>query len=157
MEIAALVLAGTGGGSLALVSWLVLAVGASVVQIRHALWWRFRRQSASGRWREASALVAPSGRQTYVYLLECTYEEAAMKSKLTLRLDDDVVRRAKRYAKDHGTSLSRMVEGYFDAIGRDEDGAPARLTPRVHRLLGALERADVDEHDYKDHLIEKHS
>lgn len=80
-----------------------------------------------------------------------------MKSKLTLRVDDDVVRRAKRYAKDHGTSLSRMVEGYFDAVGRDEDGDAARLTPRVHRLLGALQGADVDEQDYHDHLIQKHS
>lgn len=80
-----------------------------------------------------------------------------MKSKLTLRVDDDVVRRAKRYAKDHGTSLSRMVEDYFDALGRTTPGAAARISPRVRRLLGALERADIDELDYRNHLVAKHS
>ena len=62
-----------------------------------------------------------------------------MKSKLTLRVDDGVVRRAKSYA----------------------DGVGVELAPRVRRLLGALAHADVDEEDEeedaRDHRVQKHS
>lgn len=80
-----------------------------------------------------------------------------MKSKLTLRVDVDVVRRAKDYAKGNGTSLSRLVETYLDALTRDPDGVGVELTPRVQRLRGALGHADVTEQDDRDHLIRKHS
>lgn len=33
-----------------------------------------------------------------------------MKTKLTITVDDDVVPRAKRYARSQGTSLSRLIE-----------------------------------------------
>jgi hypothetical protein len=80
-----------------------------------------------------------------------------VKTKLTLRLDDEIVRRAKRYANEHDTSLSRMVEAYFDAIGRSSsDGMEAR-SPRVRRLLGVLEGADVREEDDREHLERKHA
>lgn len=79
-----------------------------------------------------------------------------MKTKLTLRVDDEVVRRAKRYALEHDTSLSRMVEGYFDAIGRASSGGTEARSSRVRRLLGALEDADVRERDYREHLERKH-
>ena len=36
-----------------------------------------------------------------------------MKSKLTLRLDDDLKERAKRLAEERGISVSRLVEDYF--------------------------------------------
>ena len=35
------------------------------------------------------------------------------KSKLTLRLDDDLKERAKRLAEERGISVSRLVEDYF--------------------------------------------
>ena len=36
-----------------------------------------------------------------------------MKSKLTLRMDEDVKERAKEVARRRGTSLSALVEDYF--------------------------------------------
>ena len=39
-----------------------------------------------------------------------------MDAKLTLKLNADAISRAKRYAAKHGTSLSAMVEHYFESI-----------------------------------------
>ena len=36
-----------------------------------------------------------------------------METKLTLSLDNEVIKKAKLYAKDKQTSLSDMVENYF--------------------------------------------
>ena len=39
-----------------------------------------------------------------------------MATKLTLRLDEGLIERAKREARKRGTSLSGMVAGYFQGI-----------------------------------------
>ena len=39
-----------------------------------------------------------------------------MKTKLTITVDDDVVPRAKRYARSQGTSLSRLIERALRAV-----------------------------------------
>lgn len=39
-----------------------------------------------------------------------------METKLTLRLKKDVIERAKEYAKENNTSVSRLVEVYLDAL-----------------------------------------
>jgi hypothetical protein len=39
-----------------------------------------------------------------------------MDSKLTLKLDSVAIERARRYARRRGTSLSRMVEQYFNSF-----------------------------------------
>jgi hypothetical protein len=45
-----------------------------------------------------------------------------MKSKLTLRLDDDLKERAKRLADERGISVSRLVEDYFRLLLRKQAG-----------------------------------
>lgn len=45
-----------------------------------------------------------------------------MKSKLTLRLDDDLKERAKRLAEERGISVSRLVEDYFRLLLREPTG-----------------------------------
>jgi len=39
-----------------------------------------------------------------------------MDTKLTLKLDASAISRAKQYAAKHGTSLSAMVERYFESL-----------------------------------------
>jgi predicted HicB family RNase H-like nuclease len=39
-----------------------------------------------------------------------------MDSKLTLKLNDSVIAKAKQYAKEHNISLSRMIENYLTSI-----------------------------------------
>lgn len=41
-----------------------------------------------------------------------------MEAKLTLRLDDVLIGRAKRYAAARETSVSQLVAGYFDLPDR---------------------------------------
>ena len=41
-----------------------------------------------------------------------------METKLTLRLNDSVIKRAKIYAKSHKISLSKMIESYLDSLTR---------------------------------------
>jgi hypothetical protein len=49
-----------------------------------------------------------------------------MKSKLTLRLDDDLKERAKRLAEERGISVSRLVEDYFRLLLREPTGGDGR-------------------------------
>ncbi len=81
-----------------------------------------------------------------------------MDTKLTLRLDKEVIERAKRFAKEYNTSLSKMVEQYFDRITRPGD-EEMELTPLVRSLYGiAALPADFDARsEYFEHLMEKHS
>ena len=43
-----------------------------------------------------------------------------MDSKLTLKLDKNVIERAKKYAAEKKISLSRLIENYLDALTNDE-------------------------------------
>ena len=78
-----------------------------------------------------------------------------MQTKLTLRLDDQLVHAAKRHAKQNGCSVSQMVADYFATIAAAEH-RPATLAPKVSQLMGALEGTGVDEADYHDYLKRKH-
>jgi hypothetical protein len=73
-------------------------------------------------------------------------------SKLTLSVDPSVVARAKRYAKQNGMSLSRMVETYLASISAPP--AAKKMPPVLRSLRGILNRADPE--DYKKHLAEKY-
>ena len=78
-----------------------------------------------------------------------------MQTKLTLRMDDQLIRGAKAYAARAGKSLSQVVAEYFSAItSRNE--LPSRLTPTVTALKGALKGAEVDVNDYRAHVEDKH-
>ena len=74
-------------------------------------------------------------------------------SKLTLSVDPEIVSSAKRYARQHGTSVSRMVETYLGAVSK-----PVRTngkdTPALNLLRGILEKADIE--DYRRHLASKY-
>jgi hypothetical protein len=75
-----------------------------------------------------------------------------MTTKLTLSVEADVVRRAKRHARLHRTSVSRMVERFLALVSKAPE-APA--TPGALReLRGVLKRGDRE--TYRQHLREKH-
>ena len=76
-------------------------------------------------------------------------------SKLTLSVDDGVVRRAKRYARARGTSISRLVERFLSLVATDDANAAARKEPPVlRRLRGALKGISPDAH--RRHLERKY-
>jgi hypothetical protein len=61
-----------------------------------------------------------------------------MTTKLTLSLDDKVIRKAKRYAKDSGRSVSELVENYFRSLTGPEDTRAEDLTASVKFLMGSF-------------------
>jgi hypothetical protein len=82
-----------------------------------------------------------------------------METKLTLRLNEDVIERAKIYAKSHKISLSKMIESYLDSITKQkEDDKKISITPLVKSLSGVIDLpADFDyKNDYRDYLEEKY-
>jgi len=78
-----------------------------------------------------------------------------MHTKLTLRMEDAAVRKAKAEAHRRGKSVSVMVEEFFDAI-REPPLASKPLPPITRSLIGVLKGASLDESDYRRHLREKH-
>ena len=76
-----------------------------------------------------------------------------MTTKLTLTLDDKVIRRAKRYAKAKGRSVSELVESYFKSITATDSNPSEELTSSVKSLLGSF-KAPKD-FDYKQVLQEE--
>ena len=79
-----------------------------------------------------------------------------MNSKLTLLLDDDVIKKAKGYSKSHDTSLSKLVEEYFKALSAVQNHNAIKTATIVSEIAGVLKGADISEDDYTDYLIEKY-
>jgi hypothetical protein len=83
-------------------------------------------------------------------------------TKLTLRMDERLIAAAKRHAAARGTSVSRMVAAYVEALealaagdlGRGDLPAPS---PRVRSLVGVLPSTPEPEAAYRAHLERKHS
>ena len=79
-----------------------------------------------------------------------------MNTKLTLRLDDGLIRNAKRYSTKSGKSVSQLVADYFALIDSGEDVPGPEITPRVRALIGSLKGATATEEDYRQHLEDKY-
>jgi len=78
--------------------------------------------------------------RTFIYKIT-----RAMKTKLTLVMEDDVIYNAKKYAKKAETSLSSMVENYLKAVAIEKKGTKLnksntikKLNPKVAKLKGVL-------------------
>ena len=79
-----------------------------------------------------------------------------MNTKLTLRLDDALIRSAKAHAGESGRSVSRLVADFFALIAADDAARGGEVTPRVQSLRGVLAGSGLDVADYRRHLEEKH-
>ena len=78
-----------------------------------------------------------------------------METKLTLKLDDAVIKSVKRYAGRNHRSVSRLAEDYFRTLA--EDALPkSRYSPLVEELSGIVAEADAAEADYVAHLERKY-
>jgi hypothetical protein len=78
-----------------------------------------------------------------------------MNTKLTLRLDDELIERAKRHSGKSGKSVSRLVADFF-ALIEPAAATDTEITPGVRSLLGVLSDSGLDERDYRRHLEDKH-
>jgi len=70
-----------------------------------------------------------------------------MNTKLTLKIDKSTIERAKKYAREKDTSLSKMIENYLQALTNKQEDAD-EVSPLVKSLTGVIKPIDSD---YKKH------
>jgi hypothetical protein len=75
-------------------------------------------------------------------------------TKLTIRIERATLERAKSYARQHGTSLTRLVTSHLERLGADDEAAGE--APITRRLSGVLP-ADASLQDYREHIERKHA
>lgn len=80
-----------------------------------------------------------------------------MDIKLTLKIDEDVIEKAKDYAKLKKTSLSALVENYLHKVTSDKK-AKKKISPLVKSLSGIIDLPEDYDHqnDYADYLMQKY-
>lgn len=80
-----------------------------------------------------------------------------MNTKLTLRIDDALIDKARRFSAESGKSISQLVAEYFALLESSRVGPEP--TPRVQRMIGLLREDPEQSADevYAAHLLEKHS
>ncbi len=74
------------------------------------------------------------------------------RKKLTLSIDEDVIRHAKRYTERHDTSISRLVSAFLASLGDESEMADSSAVSRIRGVL----RSDTSLEDYHRHLEEKY-
>ena len=83
-----------------------------------------------------------------------------MDAKLTLKLNQEVIEKAKKYAASQNRSLSRLIESYLNSLVEPEKKSDLKIpiTPFVKKLGMKLPiPADLDERKaYRDYLEEKY-
>jgi len=79
-----------------------------------------------------------------------------MNTKLTLRLDSELISQAKRYAAHAHKSLSQVVADYFAMLDGLTVQTPKELPPITKSLQGSAKGKKVTEKDYKRHLEDKY-
>lgn len=78
-----------------------------------------------------------------------------MTTKLTLSLDDQVISRAKKIARQRGKSLSKMVEEYFRSIQVKKTKKSSFLEHLEKNIKPQLDKLDLPEDiDYKEMIRE---
>lgn len=78
-----------------------------------------------------------------------------MNTKLTLRLDDELVAEAKTHAAQRGKSVSQMFGDFISSLRSPQ--RCATLPPVTRSLLGIIKDQKLTEADYKKHLRKKYS
>lgn len=76
-----------------------------------------------------------------------------MNTKLTLTIEQAVIEKAKKYAKDKERSLSNLIENYLMALTKESDVNEIELTPIVKSLKGSF--TAPKDFDYKKELTNR--
>jgi hypothetical protein len=74
-----------------------------------------------------------------------------MNVKLTLTIEQSVIRKAKLYAKSRGRSLSEIIENYLKMITREHTPSDIEPTPLVDSLRGSFNVPE--DFEYKEELF----
>ncbi len=79
-----------------------------------------------------------------------------MTTKLTLSIEESIIKRAKSYAKGTGKSLSEIVEEYLDSITQED--YKGNLSSKLKKIVGSVSLPeDFDEEkELRSYFEEKH-
>lgn len=77
-----------------------------------------------------------------------------MTTKLTLSLEENVIKEAKSLAKMKGKSLSNLVENYLKALILQKQNTEIEISPAIKQLVGCIKPLD-DNLDYKNIVAEE--
>lgn len=80
-----------------------------------------------------------------------------MDTKLTLKLNKEVIEKAKAYANAKKTSLSDLIENYLQKLTTNKKGKRT-ITPLVKSLSGVIRLPEDynDKQEYTDYLTNKY-
>lgn len=73
-----------------------------------------------------------------------------MNTKLTLTIEQEIIKKAKEYAKSNNRSLSDIIENYLKMLTRKEIKTSNKMPPVVKSLRGSFKAPD--DMDYKAEL-----
>lgn len=80
-----------------------------------------------------------------------------MATKLTLTVEETVIKRAKSYAKNTGRSLSELIENYLRTL-TEQQAISEPLSPKLRKIVGAVKLPDNfdEKKELRDYLEKKH-
>ena len=78
-----------------------------------------------------------------------------MDSKLTLKMDSNVIGSIKEYAANNGKSISKIVEDFFRSLTSPKKQND-NISPLVKELSGIISEKDLQNLDYTDYLEKKY-
>lgn len=81
-----------------------------------------------------------------------------MDTKLTLKLNKEVIEKAKEYATNKQMSLSRIIEAYLQSLTSENEISDLEISPFVKSMSTGVEiPSDLDyKKEYSDFLMEKY-
>ena len=81
-----------------------------------------------------------------------------MDTKLTLKLDQEIIEKAKQYASEKKISLSRIIENYLNSLTSEKTTDVFQISPFVKSLSSGIKiPADYDyKKDRADSLEQKY-
>jgi hypothetical protein len=81
-----------------------------------------------------------------------------MDTKLTLKLNQEIIEKAKKYASEKKLSLSRLIENYLSSLTSDKMDNEMQISPFVKSLSSGIKLpADYDyKKDRADYLQNKY-
>lgn len=78
-----------------------------------------------------------------------------MTSKITLYSESELIKEIKAYAKNHNTSVSKIVNTFFKNLLHTQP--PSQQKSKVtDSLIGIIDAKHLDENDYKTYLTDKY-
>lgn len=75
-----------------------------------------------------------------------------MQTKLTLKLDDEIIRLTKEYGKEKNESLSKLVEDFFRSLTTIKS-ASHKYSPLVEELSGVISVESIESIDENEYTI----